>query len=230
MVRFWPESMDEGRTVLGNVTFRYRVVRSARRSRLALAVTRPGEVTIRCPERLDLAIDALLERHHDWILSAHRRALAREHGRPALEPGGWIWILGKAHPIDEGLPPGTWAEGLSASDLRQRLIDWYRPQALRYFQSRLDYWSRQLNIDFAGLRLSDAVSRWGYCRTDGWIGLSWRLYQAPDWVVDYVIVHELTHRRFPHHRPSFWHAVSTVCPQFSNAKDWLGDMGLVLIW
>ena len=54
------------------------------------------------------------------------------------------------------------------------------------------------------------------------IGVSFR---SPLSVIDYVIVHELTHRRSPHHRPMFWDAVRVILPDFAARKQWLRDHG-----
>ncbi len=54
------------------------------------------------------------------------------------------------------------------------------------------------------------------------IGVSFR---PPVSVIDYVIVHELTHRWSPHHRPMFWDAVRVILPDFAARKQWLRDHG-----
>ncbi len=52
---------------------------------------------------------------------------------------------------------------------------------------------------------SDMSARWGSCTPQtGVIRLSDRLAALPDWVVDYVIVHELAHLRVAAHDERFW--------------------------
>jgi len=51
----------------------------------------------------------------------------------------------------------------------------------------------------------DMVSRWGSCTTTtGNIRISTRLAAFPDWVIDYVIVHELAHLEVSGHGADFW--------------------------
>jgi predicted metal-dependent hydrolase len=45
--------------------------------------------------------------------------------------------------------------------------------------------------------------RWGSCSPSGHICLNWRLLQVPDWVRDYVLVHELMHLKRMDHSPTF---------------------------
>ena len=67
----------------------------------------------------------------------------------------------------------------------------------------------------------DMTTRWGSCTPDtGAIRISTRIAAFPDWVVDYVIVHELTHLRVPGHGDDFW-AVVRHYPRMERAIGYL---------
>ena len=55
----------------------------------------------------------------------------------------------------------------------------------------------------------------------GHICLNWRLVAMPDWVRDYVLLHELMHLKRMDHSPRFWKLVARVCPTFQEARTWL---------
>jgi predicted metal-dependent hydrolase len=63
--------------------------------------------------------------------------------------------------------------------------------------------------------------RWGSCSRSGHICLNWRLVQMPDWVRDYVMVHELMHLERLDHSPKFWKLVAAACPQYLEARAYL---------
>jgi predicted metal-dependent hydrolase len=63
--------------------------------------------------------------------------------------------------------------------------------------------------------------RWGSCSRGGHICLNWRLVTMPDWVRDYVIVHELMHLKRMDHSPRFWKLVAAACPDYQSARAWL---------
>ena len=67
----------------------------------------------------------------------------------------------------------------------------------------------------------DQSSRWGSCSASGRISLNWRLIQVPDWVRDYVIVHELMHLREMNHSARFWKLVNEAFPRTPEARRWL---------
>jgi predicted metal-dependent hydrolase len=64
-------------------------------------------------------------------------------------------------------------------------------------------------------------SRWGSCSARGTISLNWRLIHAPPHVVDYLIIHELMHRREMNHSARYWKHVAAACPGHREAEAWL---------
>ena len=64
-------------------------------------------------------------------------------------------------------------------------------------------------------------TRWGSCGRNGHITLNWRLVLMPDWVADYVLVHELMHLRRLDHSPAYWALVAAAYPRFREARQWL---------
>ncbi len=73
-------------------------------------------------------------------------------------------------------------------------------------------------------------SRWGSCSRKGTISLNWRLIQAPPFVRDYIILHELMHLRQMNHSPRFWGEVERVCPDYGQAERWLKEHSNLLKW
>ena len=66
-------------------------------------------------------------------------------------------------------------------------------------------------------------SRWGSCSRRGTISLNWRLVQAPEFVRDYIVLHELAHLREMNHSSRFWSEVARLCPNFEEAEKWLKE-------
>jgi predicted metal-dependent hydrolase len=63
--------------------------------------------------------------------------------------------------------------------------------------------------------------RWGSCNRNGHICLNWRLVTMPEWVRDYVLIHELMHLKRMDHSPKFWKLVAAACPDYQEARRWL---------
>ena len=89
--------------------------------------------------------------------------------------------------------------------------------------------ARQHQIAVKRVSVRDQRSRWGACSSQGVITLNWRLIRVPDFVREYVLLHELMHRRELNHSRRFWRLVAACCPRHAEARAWLKREGK-LMW
>ena len=73
--------------------------------------------------------------------------------------------------------------------------------------------------------MRDQRRRWGSCSVEGNLNFNYRLVMAPPEVLDYVVIHELMHRRQLNHSRRFWALVSEHCPGYRDAIAWLKTYG-----
>lgn len=78
--------------------------------------------------------------------------------------------------------------------------------------------SRQYNLKYQTLRIKKLTSRWGSCSSKGSISLSYYLLQLPEEMIDYVILHELAHTRYPHHGREFWAFMNECVPNLKLVR------------
>ena len=83
-------------------------------------------------------------------------------------------------------------------------------------------------IEVHRISIRNQRSRWGSCSRRGSISLNWRLVLVPDFVREYVMLHELMHRRELNHSPRFWGLVAALCPRLVEARHWLRTEGQAL--
>ena len=76
--------------------------------------------------------------------------------------------------------------------------------------------------------ISDLKYRWGSCTPKDNLNFNWRLIKAPMFVIDYVIVHELTHLMESNHTAQFWNIIEAQLPDSQKAKDWLKEHGAII--
>jgi len=76
-------------------------------------------------------------------------------------------------------------------------------------------------ISVSRVSVRNQRSRWGACSAGGSITLNWRLILVPDFAREYVMVHELMHRRELNHSERFWRHVAASCPRYEEARRWL---------
>lgn len=103
-----------------------------------------------------------------------------------------------------------------------------RARAAEELPQRLYALAEQHGLRVARVSIRNQRTRWGSCGRDGHICLNWRLVLMPDWVRDYVLVHELMHLRRLDHSPAYWRLVAAACPRFHEAREWLRRHGPAL--
>jgi predicted metal-dependent hydrolase len=102
--------------------------------------------------------------------------------------------------------------------IRDATQTWLTRQARRLFTERLTHYAPQLAVQWSRLTLSSAKTRWGSASSDGSIRLNWRLMHFRMPVLDYVVVHELSHLRVMDHSPRFWATVGSVMPDYAGLR------------
>lgn len=116
----------------------------------------------------------------------------------------------------------------SRQQARQLFREWYMLKAREKITPRAKYHARNLGVHFNKIMVSDLKYRWGSCTPKDNLNFNWRLIKAPMPVIDYVIVHELTHLLESNHTPRFWTIVKVQIPAYQKAKVWLMEYGGLL--
>jgi predicted metal-dependent hydrolase len=107
--------------------------------------------------------------------------------------------------------------GVHEAELRER--------ASKELPQRLIELAEIHGITVTRVSVRNQRTRWGACSAHGSITLNWRLILTPGFVRDYVIIHELMHRRELNHSKRFWSHVATACPRYDEARQWLLSEG-----
>ena len=108
--------------------------------------------------------------------------------------------------------------GAAPAQIRDAARRWLQLQAMEIFTGRLDHFMVQLGVRWRKLSLSSAATRWGSASAGGAIRLNWKLLHFSLPVIDYVVVHELSHLRVMDHSPRFWATVAAVIPDYTALR------------
>lgn len=102
-------------------------------------------------------------------------------------------------------------------------------QAVEYIPKRVKYYAEKENFVYNKIIIKNLVSRWGSCSTKGNLNFNCLLMLTPDYVIDYIVVHELCHLREMNHSEKFWAEVEKIMPDYQRAELWLKQNGGNLI-
>ena len=122
------------------------------------------------------------------------------------------------------IPAGEWASFNPAAphhELGPRLRALYMEVGKQLLRSRMKIYSERMDLEPSALRFGSQRTRWGSCSWNRTISLNWRLVVAPIEVVDYIVVHELSHLKHYNHSPKFWALVAQYMPDYKTHSRWL---------
>jgi len=108
-----------------------------------------------------------------------------------------------------------------AGDLRPPIERHLRQLAARELPLRVFELGSLHRLRVRHVTVRNQRSRWGSCSPLGTMSLNWRLIQAPVFVRDYIVLHELAHIKEMNHSHRFWSEVARLCPDFTQAERWL---------
>ena len=168
---------------------------------------------------------AFAERNLDWVA----KQLQKRQERPA-QPRSWqpgTEILYRGQPVtlkQDGDVVEFGDQSVRVTDavnLRSAIERHLWHLAHKELQPRTRELAALHNVSIQRITIRNQRSRWGSCSRRGTISLNWRLIQTPEFVRDYIILHELMHRREPNHSKNYWKHVANVCLNYEKAEAWL---------
>ena len=96
--------------------------------------------------------------------------------------------------------------------IRKAVEEAWRVEAKRFLPVRVNELASRFNFQYNRLTVKNAKTRWGSCSASNNINLNLQLMRLPDRLIDYVILHELTHTVHKNHQKSFWNALESIFP------------------
>jgi predicted metal-dependent hydrolase len=152
----------------------------------------------------------------------------------AFAPGTMVPFHGSPHQIRHSVAKGpapVWRDGDQilvsgkVEHIRRRLTDFFKREAKKMLEARALEYGGLLGVRPSRVVVRDTASRWGSCSSGRSLSFSWRLILAPDFVLDYVVAHEVAHLREMNHSPRFWAHVKSLVPDMDSPQDWLKAHG-----
>lgn len=236
--------------IFGTTSMEYTILEQPSKRDITIAVDWKTGVSVVVPEgTAQERIDAALRRKASWILRKladfqEIKPLSTYHkfisGEKFLYLGRQYRMKVQAqdnmHDVSLVFQNGRFVATVPTSStptwrgeqLREAFRAWYITHGLIKVQQRMKLFAPRLGLAPSKVVVKEQQARWGSCTKAGIININWRVLMAPMKIVDYVVVHELSHMIHADHSAEFWTVVSSVMPDYDERKEWLRIYGATL--
>lgn len=173
------------------------LIRSRRKS-LAIEITPELQVVVRAPAQMPVReINAFVQEKDDWIRAHLQRMAEKKRLREQCRE-----------------------QALSKEELQELAA-----QAMKLIPQKVRYYAPIIGVTYGRITIRNQRTRWGSCSGKGNLNFNCLLLLMPEEVLDYVVVHELCHRKEMNHSARFWEEVEKILPDYRQRRKWLKDNG-----
>lgn len=215
----------------------YRLVQSKSARKMRVRVGIDGIEVVKPEGKNILEVETFLKSSRDWIMNQMERVeRLRLVRKPVFKNNGTILFRGVMAPIrveEKDRRKGTnkvlHEDGQLKIILGMRsntsaaasLENWLRKKAKEEIRKQIDILTEKLGKYPHKIYVMGQKTKWGNCSSLQNLSFNWRLIMAPDFVLRYLVTHEVVHLEVPDHSKRFWLTVQSICPEMDRARQWL---------
>lgn len=213
------------------------IIKRLPRRSISLHINHDGALEVRAPKYVpEFIIQRFVASKSGWIEKTRRKLTSLpKTTKPTYTEGSVFRLGGKEYTlhVTDGnaivlTPTKLFFPKKFMSRARYHMEVFCRKFAKLFLTERLSHYAEKMGVSYKRVSIRDTSSRWGSCSSSGTISFSYRLVLAELHIIDYVVIHELAHVTFHHHRPSFWAHVASYYPDYIAARTWLRREGHTL--
>lgn len=104
-----------------------------------------------------------------------------------------------------------------------------RKNAKILITKRVEYFAKLMGVEYKRISVKFQKTRFGSCSTKKNLNFNALIALMSPEILDYVIVHELSHLKEMNHSATFWHEVEKVIPNYKQKRKWLKENGIKYI-
>ena len=108
------------------------------------------------------------------------------------------------------------------------LIYLYKKLAYEYLVRRCEYYSEFFEEDIKDIKIKEQKRRWGSCTYDNKMNFNYKIIMAKPEIIDYLVVHEMSHMPHKNHSREFWGKVCSILPNALELRKELKEISYKL--
>ena len=192
-----------------------------------LSFNEQGELIIKSPKVSTIQIEKLLLKKASWINNSRKKFKEKKGKSIDFTSKSELYFLGESHtlvlvPYKKKRTKLNFDGDLfrlyySVYDEKvfQRHIDtFYKEEAKQYIPELVNTWAKVMGLVYSNISFRKTKRQWGSCSGRNDLSFNTMMMKLPLAVIQYIIVHELSHIKHKHHQKAFWQLVEKYLPEY----------------
>ncbi len=199
------------------------VLLRTKRQSISISITPQGRVVVRAPTNCNYEkIISLVQQKQGWIEHHKKRIQQNLEINQNLFNLKQIMLLGETYQVLQSneikkinfinnicyIPEKFFIK----QTIKNNLIKFYKEIAINVISERVSYFSKFMQLNYGEIKITNSKRNWGSCDNKQNLSFNLRLIMLPHNIIDYVVVHELSHILEFNHSKTFWNIVKSVLP------------------
>ena len=213
------------------------VIRSPRKKTASIMIERDGSICVRVPDELSDSkiLEILDSKEYSIVKNQTLWHIANDGKEERLFVNGQVFMFkGQNYSLcykDDAsaeieFKDDSFLLNSSVKNSKAAFERFYKAECKKFVDERFEIFKDKIPVQPQKIDVRQMLTRWGSCTPNGNIYINWNCIMAPQFVFDYILVHELVHLKYHRHDTDFWQTVGFILPDFESAKAWLLKNGV----
>lgn len=213
------------------------IIRTNRRS-LSLTIDKDGELIVKAPKRMEVDdILNFIKQKESWITTKQNLVKSNLLKNKKIIDYEVFLFCGKQYKkvyvshqkgIELNDTVIVLPENLSKEKEIKLVKKWYIDMTKEILNLRVNYFADLMQLNYLGIGIDNCKTRWGSCSKSGIIKFNLRLSMLPHKLIDYIIIHELSHLIEFNHSKQFYEIIGSIMPDWKVQRKKLKEYGYLL--
>lgn len=210
----------------------YKIIRS-RRKTISIYLNNFGEIIVKCPNKCSLKfIENFVQEKAEWIKKQKFKVDIKNKKIIEYKKNNKVLLFGNSYEIIDNknhYKIGDYYIKHSKANNKEKIIkNFIISLANDYIINKTKQIAQQLGVDYNDIKIISARKKWGSCNNLKQLKFNFRLVMLPNYLIDYVICHELCHLIELNHSKQFWNLLKKLGYEKNKVKTAFSEYNFVL--
>ncbi len=220
----------------------YQLIINPKLKYIHLTINEQGEVIVKSPTNSRYQIEKLLQRKSEWIEKAQKRFMQKKGKLPSFKNSeNELYYLGNNYPIEMIYVPSNTSTNrvsfeyipqkaftikyneLNTTEFLNQIERFYKYKVKEIITPLVEQQAELMSLYPTAISFRKTKRQWGSCSSKNRLSFNTGLIKLPLDVIQYVIIHELTHIKHKHHQKAFWQEVEYYSPNYKKLEQQLKE-------